>query len=490
MGATAPSSGLEFSVSLDVRRDQQPHHDARIDAHLRVKATGIGPRDEVPAVELAVVIALDVAAGRREAAATALAATLRALPDGVSFAVLGGADEDGQPTRCYPLRGRWALADTMEKRRAAFCAGRIVPAAVDRPPPGYRAWLAAARALLTERPLPLRHLLLITDGSGRDPADDAGPDGDGGALREELVACEGLFTADVVATGGDWDPAPLLAVIESLHGTAEHAPDRFAPTVTGALRRLRRVRSPELPVVVTVRPAVRAVRLTETAPRQQRLEPSPRQEEPAEPAEPEEQAEQAREPRGIAFPTHQWEPGTRDYLLTVHADASTDPLGVLLQLATVSVGDATTALLVRWLPPGVSVGAGATGGGGGTLQAMNVATQMRIALNRGYDALDPMSRDEAEQQLGLAVRLATEIGASWALQDVREVADILDGRRGLVRVGPTVDRGTVRRGKLHIASGHGLELPGHTTGKPVKCPHCRHLAGPRARFCVSCGRNL
>ncbi|HEY9332571.1 MAG TPA: zinc ribbon domain-containing protein, partial [Streptomyces sp.] len=256
--------------------------------------------------------------------------------------------------------------------------------------------------------------------------------------------------------------------------TAEHAPDRFAPAATGALRRLRRVRSPELPVVVTARPAVRAVELTETAPRQQRLTPAPGQE----------------EPHRVRFPTHQWEPGTRDYLLTVHADASTDPLGVLLQLATVSVGDATAPLLVRWLPPGVAVGAGATGGGGGTLQAMNAATQMRTALNRGYAALDPMSRDEAEQQFGLAVRLATEIGADWVLQDVREVADILDGRRGLVRVGPTVDRGTVRRGQLHVASGHGLELPVHTTGKPVKCPHCRHLAGPRARFCIACGRSL
>ncbi|MEU1352102.1 zinc ribbon domain-containing protein [Streptomyces sp. NPDC005775] len=479
MGADTPSSGLEFKVSLDVRRDQQPHHDARIDAHLRVKAIGIGPRDEVPAVELAVVLALDVAAGRREAASAALAATLRALPDGASFAVLGGADESGEPTLCYPLRGRWAVADTMERRRAAFSAGRIAPAAPERPPPGYPAWLAAARALLAGRPLPLRHLLLITDGSGRGPADDAEPDGGGCALQEELASCEGVFTADVVAVGGDWDPAPLLAVAESLHGTAEHAPDRFAPAVTGALRRLRRVRSPELPVVVTARPAVRAVELTETAPRQQRLEPAPRP------------REQVWLPHRTDFPTHQWEPGIRDYLLTVHADASTDPLGVLLQLATVSVGDATTALLVRWLPPGVAVGAGATGGGGGTLRAMNAATRMRTALNRGYAALDPMSRDEAEAQFGLAVRLANEIGAAWVLQDVRQVADILDGPGGVVRVGPTVDRGTVRRGRLHIASGHGLELPGPTPAKkPVKCPHCRHPAGPRARFCIACGRNL
>lgn len=473
MGATAPPpTGLGFKVSVDVRRDQQPHHDTRIDAHLRVKAAGIGPRDRLPAVELAVVIALDVGAGRREAAAASLAAALRALPDGLSFSVLGGVDAAGDPTRCYPLRGRWALAGTEEKRRAAFSAGRIAPAPDDRPRPGYPTWLAAARGLLAERPLPVRHLLLITDGSGADPADD--PDRDDSALRAELALCEGAFTADVLAFGGDWDPVPLLALVESLHGTADHTSDRFGPAVGGALRRLRRVRSPELPVTVEVRPAVSEVTLTETAPRQQRLEPALGPE----------------ESRRFDFPTHQWEPGTRDYLLTLRADASTDPLGVLLQLATVSVGDATAPLLVRWLPPGVAVGPGGTGGGGGTLQTVNAATRMRAALNRGYAALDPMSRDEAEQQFGLAVRLATEIGARWVLDDVREVADIVDGAGGLVRIGPTVDRGTVRRGRLHVASGHLLELPEHPPGRPGKCPHCHHPAGPRAQYCIACGRPL
>ncbi|NEC68095.1 hypothetical protein G3I41_26335, partial [Streptomyces sp. SID9727] len=96
MAAPDPSpTGLRFAVSVDVRRDQQPHHETRIDAHVRVKATGTGPRDQRPAGELAVVLALDVAPARRRDAAAALAAALRALPDGLSFAVLGGARDDG-----------------------------------------------------------------------------------------------------------------------------------------------------------------------------------------------------------------------------------------------------------------------------------------------------------------------------------------------------------------------------------------------------------
>ncbi|TXS06500.1 hypothetical protein EAO73_10640 [Streptomyces sp. col6] len=475
MAASAPPpTGLAFAVSVDVRRDQQPHHDSRIDAHVRVRATGTGPRDLRPADELAVVIALDVAPAHLRAAATALAATLRALPDGLSFAVLGGTDGtgDGSPARCYPLRGDWALAGTDEKRRAAFSAGRVAPTPDDRPRPGYGAWLVAARALFARRPLPVRHLILVTDGGGHDPAGE--PDREDTALTAAIAACEGAFGVDVLALGRDWDPAPLLALTEGLHGTAGTAPDRFAPAVTGVLRRLRRVRSPELPVTVTARPTVTGVALGESLPRQHSLVPVTAPD----------------HPHRYDFATHQWEPGARDYLLSLRADASTDPLGVLLQLATVSVGGATAPLVVRWLPPGVAVGAGGTGGGGGTLDAMNAATRMRTALDRGYAALDPMSRDEAERQFGVAVRLAHEIGAAWVLDDVRKVADIVDGARGLVRVGPTVDRGTVREGRLHVASGHLLDLPAHTAGPPVKCPGCRHLAGQGARYCIACGRSL
>ncbi|MYQ80656.1 MULTISPECIES: hypothetical protein [unclassified Streptomyces] len=467
MAAPDPSpTGLRFAVSVDVRRDQQPHRDTPIDAHVRVKATGTGPRDQRPATELAVVLALDVAPARRQDAATALAAALRALPDGLSFVVLGGAGGDG-PGRCYPLRGPWALADTDEKRRAAFSVGRVAPTPDDRPPPGYGAWLTAARTLFGQRPLPVRHLILVTDGGGHDPAGEA-------ALGAGIAACAGAFSADVLALGVDWDPAPLLALTEGLHGTAETAPDRFAPAVTGALERLRRVRSPELPVTVTGRPAVTEVALSERQPRQHALVPVTAPE----------------HSHRYDFATHQWEPGARDYLLSVRADASAEPLGVLLQLATVSVGEATAPLVVRWLPPGVAVGAGGTGGGGGTLDAMNAATRMRTALDRGYAALDPLSREEAERHFGLAVRLAHEIGAAWVLADVRKVADIVDGVRGLVRVGPTVDLGTVREGRLHVASGPLLDLPGHTAGPPAKCPECRHLAGPGARHCIVCGRRL
>jgi hypothetical protein len=469
MGPTTVTPGLGIGLTVQVAKRQRPDQDARIDAHVRVRAVATGPRDRVPAVDIALVVAVDVTAGRRDAAVAALAEAVGALPDGLSYTVLGGGAE-----QCYPLRGRWALAGPDDRRRAAFSVGRIAASTGGRTPAGYTTWLAGARELFAERALPVRHLILITDGGSRGDGDDtARPDS---ALSLELARCEGKFTADVIAPGAGWDPAPLLAVAERLHGTAASSPDAFAPAMATALGRLRRIRRPELPIEVTVRPAVREVTLTETAPLQQRLEPDRVQDNPFR----------------LEFRTHQWQPESRDYLLTLRADASNDPLGVPLQLAEVAVGGAVEPVVVRWLPSGTAAAtARISGAVGRNIHTMNVSTQMRTALNHGYAALDLDSRERAEAQLGLAVRLATEIAADWVLDEVRKVARIVDGPHGRVRIGTAVDPDTVRQGLLSIASGHPVELPGPPVSGPViRCPHCDHPAGPAAGFCIDCGRPL
>lgn len=186
----------------------------------------------------------------------------------------------GSPTRCWAAKppgatrcgAGLAIADPDDRRHAAFSVGRITAADAGRRPPGYARWLAGARELFAVCELPVRHLVLITDGSGRGDEDEAYREDS--ALRTELARCEGEFTADVIALGESWDPAALLAVAERLHGDAAYAPEAFAPAVDAAVVRLRRIRSPALALTVAVRPAVREVTLTETAPRQQRLEPA------------------------------------------------------------------------------------------------------------------------------------------------------------------------------------------------------------------------
>ncbi|KUL20885.1 hypothetical protein ADL12_47350 [Streptomyces regalis] len=456
-----PHLGIQLHVDLD--RDLRPHRSAKIEAHLRVDVTATGAAAELPAVELAVIIALDVAETHRAAVRRALPAALRALPDGISFAVLGSGGPE--PARCYPLGGaEWAVADQNHRRRAAFAAG-AVPLHRDGPrPAGYAAWAAKARALLAARPLSVRHLLLITDGSSA-PGETR--------LQEELDACAGQFTCDVLAVGADWSPDPLLALAERLHGTAEFVDDGLSSAITGAIRRLRRVHAPQLPIEVTVRPAVRQVSLNEKAPRPHRLGGLRRR----------------GRPHLWSFPTYQWEPGSRDYLLTLVADADADPLETDLQFAMVSVGDVHVPVTARWHHPERPPPHGPAGSG--TLRGLKTTTLMRDALRKGLIAVRHDQGDAAERHLGQAARLAARLGTQWVLDEIDEVAVIEDAVAGRVRLRPAVDTDTLAPMLLRAGSRPGGTLTDIAGALPgPRCGHCDTPAGSEARYCIKCGEKL
>ncbi|UUU31851.1 VWA domain-containing protein [Streptomyces sp. CA-210063] len=457
-GPTRPARP-DIRLNVDLGGDLRPHRSAKIEAHLRVDVTAGGPPAELPAIELAVIIAVDVAEPLRAAVRHALPAALRALPDGISFTVLGGGPE---PVRCYPGGdAEWAVADRTEKRRAAFAAGAL-PLHRDGPrPAGYAAWAARSRALLAARPLSVRHLLLITDGSSA-PGETR--------LEEELDACAGHFTCDVLAVGADWPPDPLLTLAERLHGTAEFVDDGLGRAITAAVRRLRRVHTPQLPIEVTVRPSVRQVALNEKAPRPHRLGGLP----------------QPGRPHRWSFPTYQWEQGRRDYLLTLVADADADPLETPLQFAMVSIGDVHASVIARWHrpeqpPPDVPAG------GGSVTEATTV---MRDALRRGLVALREGQRAAAETYLGQAARLAVHFGLDWVLDEIRAVADIEDAAAGRVRLRPAVEADTL--GSMILRAG-SRPLPLTDTAGPLpgpRCAHCATRAGSEARYCIACGEKL
>ncbi|MBQ1093240.1 hypothetical protein [Streptomyces sp. B93] len=461
-----PHLGVRLHVDHD--RDLTPRRNATLEAHLRVEVTADGAAAGLPAVELAVIIAVDVAEPRRSAVRRALPAALRALPDDISFTVLGGGGP--APVRCYPLgEAEWAVADAREKRRAAFAMG-AVPLHRDGPrPAGYAAWVARARALLAARPLAVRHLVLITDGSSA--PDDT-------SLQEELDACAGQFTCDVFAVGNDWAPDPLLALAERLHGTAEFVEGGLTSAITAAVQRLRRAHTPQLPIEVTARPTVRQVSLVEKAPRPHRLGGLP----------------VPGRPYRWRFPAYQWQPGGYDYLLTLVADADTDPLATDLLFAMVSVGDTHLPVTARWHRPAQS----SPGPAGGTsarsvrsVLSMNATTAMRAALRQGLVAIKEQRREEAERLLGRAAQLATRYGAEWVLHEIRAVADIEDASEGRVRVRTTVDAHTLGPMILRAGSRPGgplVDVAGQPPGP--RCRHCRTPAGSEARYCVACGEKL
>ncbi|MGW0844871.1 vWA domain-containing protein [Streptomyces sp. NPDC002787] len=456
-----PDIRPDIRLGVELGGDLRPHRSAKIEAHLRVDVGAGGAPTELPAIELAVIIAVDVAEERRAAVRRALPAALRALPDGISFTVLGGGPE---PVRCHPGGDtEWAVADEREKRRAAFAAG-AVPLHRDGPrPAGYAVWAARSRALLAARPLSVRHLLLITDGSSA-PGETR--------LEEELDACAGHFTCDVLAVGADWTPEPLLTLAERLHGTAEFVDDGLSRAITAAVRRLRRVHTPQLPIEVTVRPSVRQVALNEKAPRPHRLGGLP----------------QPGRPHRWSFPTYQWEQGSRDYLLTLVADADTDPLDTYLQFAMVSIGDVHASVTARWhrpeqRPPDVPAG-------DRSVRDWKSTTVMRDALRRGLVLLQEERQDAAEGHLGRAARLAARFGTDWVLDEIRAVADIEDAPAGRIRLRPAVDAGTL--GPMILRAG-SRPLPLTDSAGPRSgpcCVHCATPAGSEARYCIACGEKL
>lgn len=452
----------DIRLHVDLAGDLRPHRSAKIEAHLRVDVTAGDAPAELPAIELAVIIAVDVAEPLRAVVRRALSAALRALPDGISFTVLGAGPE---PVRFHPGGdAEWAVADQHEKRRAAFAAGAI-PLHRDGPrPAGYAVWAARSRALLAARPLSVRHLLLITDGSSA-PGETR--------LEEELDSCAGHFTCDVLAVGADWTPEPLLTLAERLHGTAEFVDDGLGGAITAAVRRLRRVHTPQLPIEVTVRPSVRQVALNEKAPRPHRLGGLP----------------QPGRPNRWSFPTYQWEQGGRDYLLTLVADADNDPLDTYLQFAMVSIGDVHASVTARWHrpeqpPPDVPAG-------GDSVRLQRSTTVMRDALRKGLIALREGQWDAAEEYLSQAARLAARLGSELVLREIGAVADIEDAAGGRVRLRrPAVDAGTL--GPMILRAGSRpvplIDAVGPQPGP--RCGGCEHPAGGEARYCIACGEKL
>ncbi|MFD7130675.1 vWA domain-containing protein [Streptomyces sp. NPDC059894] len=454
-----PQPGIRLQV--DLGGDLRPHRSAKIEAHLRVDVAADGAPTDLPAVKLAVIIAVDVAEPHRAAVRHALPAALRALPDRISFALLGSGPE---PARCYP-RGddEWAVADRDERRRAAFVAGSLPLHREGSRPAGYAAWVARSRALLAGRPVSVRHLMLITDGSSA-----VGET----RLEEELDACAGQFTCDVFAVGADWVPDPLLTLAERLHGTAEFVDDGLGHAITAAIQRLRRVHTPQLPIEVTVRPSVRQVSLSEKAPRPRRLGGLP----------------QPGRPHRWCFPTYQWEQGRRDYLLTLVADSAADPLETELQFAMVSIGDVHVPVTARWHLPEQSPRHAPAGAD--SVRDLNATARMRSALRRGLAALQEHRWDTAEDCLGQAARLAARFGTDWVLDEIRTVADIEDAAAGRVRP-RTVDADTLGPMILRAGSRPGGPLADAVGARPgPHCAGCGTPAGSEARYCIACGEKL
>jgi hypothetical protein len=137
------------------------------------------------------------------AARDATAVAVKAIRDGVRFAVLAGTDSARQ---VYPSPGRLAIASDATRADAARAVGKLSAGggtAMGR-------WLLAANTLFVGDGAAIRHAILLTDGQN---ADEQPVELDGA-----LDQCEGNFQCDCRGVGADWEVDELNEIAGRLLG--------------------------------------------------------------------------------------------------------------------------------------------------------------------------------------------------------------------------------------------------------------------------------
>lgn len=463
-----------------------------VDTTVEVTAESAGGPAPAPA-DTGVIVALDFAPGRLTETREAVAAAIRAVPDGMAYAVLHGG---GEPQIRYPYDDRevWAYANDGNRGTAIFEAERLLPAegaeAAGRGTGGYAAWLDAARAHLAREPRQIAHLLMITDGHGHDD----------GRLDDAIGACTDVLTCDVIGVGGDWEPVLPTRIASRLHGTAELAEDagRLDARLAEITGRLRSARMAAVPIEVWLRTGVTLRSFREAAPVSRELRPD--------------RPQAGADPWRHVFTTRLWDAGVRRYILSVEArpggdpasGRDADPLDTDLLLARIALCPGLAALperaaatvRVRWSysaagPYGTLAGVRA----GGPSTAYRLRDRLADVFNAGCTAVSRRDLRAAEAALGEAARLAYALqDLDFLDHDLNRVAEVLDARNGVVRVrtGATVDRTGLLRSRLSRGQHRPLDLPPAAPAAAVPCPDpaCTRHSTAAAVFCVACGTRL
>ncbi|GAA1991430.1 protein kinase domain-containing protein [Catenulispora subtropica] len=142
--------------------------------------------------------------GRLEGVKAALCAGIDELPDGARFAVIAGR-ADSQVV--YPVDGGPVPAAAASRAAAKAAVGRLTAY-------GGREiglWLSRAARMFALGSAPVRHAILIVNGrdEGLHPS----------RLALTARACAGLYTADCLGLGDDWEVGEMRLVSEQLSGT-------------------------------------------------------------------------------------------------------------------------------------------------------------------------------------------------------------------------------------------------------------------------------
>jgi hypothetical protein len=399
-------------TAVSVEIDQNPYlapGATRVDAVVTVTATGTGgaPAD---ALEIVLVdVSGSMGGDKIRSARQATAAAIAELRDGVAFAVIAG---DHRARQVYPDIGT-ARADA---RTRAEAVARVEELRADGGT-AIGTWLSAARELAEQHPDAVRHVILLTDGQN----------GENAVTFERAVrSCVGVFTCDCRGVGTDWQVDELRAIASALLGTVDIVarPDDLAADFRAMTAAAMSKTVPELWLRLWTPQGATVRFLKQVAPAVEDLTDA---------------GVDAGRQRS-AYLLGAWGAESRDYHLCVD----------VVPAAVNSPVRAARVELVRGVAEDV-LAQGCVYAEWTDDAARSSAIDPKVAHYTGQVALAAAVADglaareqgdvaRAEEQLGEAVRLATESGHDDTAQLLANVVEVLDARTGTVRLRADADK--------------------------------------------------
>jgi len=424
---------LDFEVHVDQNR-YLPSGGEVMDAVVSVRCRGVGMK-KAPSV--AQVIMLDCSYSMEGAklvqAKRAAAVAIDALRDGTRFAVVAGASHAWM---AYPTEQKLVTASQRTRAEAKQALQRLRVTGST----AIGKWLLLGDRLLASAGTDIRHGILLTDGQNVDETPER--------FAEILDQCAGHFVCDSRGVGDGWEADTLLAIAETLLGSADGLPDpadlpaefrRLTEAVMGKAAADVRLRlwtpdDSDLTAVRLVHP--RISELTD---------------------------------RGVAvdewttdFPTGSWGDETRYYQVSVRVPAGIPGEGEMVAAhVSVAVGDVVYGsgeILAEWtvdLAKSTKINP----------QVAHYTGQVELAeaIQDGLAARAAGDLDGAERLLGRAVRLADESGHRDTLKVLADVVDVLDAASGSVKVHPAsggvAEEMAAVRSVMTVPAGHQPAAP-------------------------------
>ena len=337
--------------------------------------------------------------------------SVKALPDGVKFAVIAG---NNIARAVYPPRGIDLVEANDRTRYEAWEAAKQIQ------PSGGTAistWLAAARQLFDGHPDAIKLAYLLTDGFNEHDQP--------GAMQAELDRCAGQFQVDARGVGKDWDVAEIRAITDTLLGEVDIITDPAGMQADFAAFLERAIGK-----------AVTDVRLRVWAPKGSTVkyvkQVAPSIADLTSKAEPD-------GPLSRLVPTGSWAPGeSRDYHVAV--DVPPGQVGQEKLAARVGLivdGEQVSQGLVRALWTDDS---GLTTRIDPQVAHYTGQAELAEAIAEGLKARKEGDEATATIRLGRAVKIAHESGNEGTVRLLRKVVEVEDPATGTVRLKRKVDQ--------------------------------------------------